>query len=120
MKPTSIVFLATATLVASSALPKDLTERQAPKCKIFQIFKSPDATEGGAPKFVGTPQCCCINEQCHVVDRDDGINTSADLNANLAGDFRIIDARSADKGKIGSNDIRGSTYTVGAQGGCTK
>ncbi|KAK1449452.1 hypothetical protein CMEL01_08767, partial [Colletotrichum melonis] len=107
--------------VASSVLPsRDLTERQLKKCKTFQIFRDPDAITGGSPNFVGTPQCCCQNEQCHVIDRVNGINTSANLNDFLAGTFTIEDARGQDKGTPGSNDIRGATYTVGAQGGCSK
>ncbi|KAF4781537.1 hypothetical protein HER10_EVM0013437 [Colletotrichum scovillei] len=121
MKCTYILPLIAATLVASSVLPsKDLTERQAKKCKTFQIFRDPDAITGGSPNFVGTPQCCCQNEQCHVIDRVNGINTSANLNDFLAGTFTIEDARGQAKGTPGSNDIRGATYTVGAQGGCSK
>ncbi|KAK1624212.1 hypothetical protein BDP81DRAFT_410111 [Colletotrichum phormii] len=97
-----------------------LAERQAKKCKTFQIFRDPDAIEGGTPSFVGTPQCCCQDEQCHVIDRVNGINTSANLNDFLAGTFTIEDARGQDKGTAGSNDNRGATYTIGAQGGCSK
>ncbi|KAK1491360.1 hypothetical protein CCUS01_03145 [Colletotrichum cuscutae] len=120
MKCTYILPLIAATLVASSVLPsRDLTssaEKQFKKCKTFQIFRDPDAITGGSPNFVGTPQCCCQNEQCHVIDRVNSINTSANLNDFLAGTFTIEDARGQDKGTPGSNDIRGATYTVGAQG----
>ncbi|KAK1722761.1 hypothetical protein CaCOL14_010379 [Colletotrichum acutatum] len=94
MKCICILPLITATLVASSVLPsRDLTERQAKMCKTFQIFRDPDAITGGSPSFVGTPQYCCQNEQCHVIDRVGGINTSANLNDFLAGTFIIEDAR---------------------------
>ncbi|KAL0939849.1 uncharacterized protein CTRU02_206459 [Colletotrichum truncatum] len=121
MKSSVILSVIGAALAVASAIPDNALEnRQAKRCKIFQIFRSPDQTSGGAPGFVGTPTCCCQNAQCHVVDIANGINTSANLNIFLDGDFRIIDARSQDKGKIGSNDIRGATYTVASQGGCTK
>ncbi|KXH27455.1 hypothetical protein CNYM01_06894 [Colletotrichum nymphaeae SA-01] len=124
MKCTYILPLIAATLVASSVLPsRDLippAERQAKKCQTFQIFRDQDAITGGSPSFVGTPQCCCQNAQCHVIDRVNGINTSANLNEFLAGTFTIEDARGQDKGTPGSNDIRGATYTVGAQGGCSQ
>ncbi|KAL0933259.1 uncharacterized protein CTRU02_212222 [Colletotrichum truncatum] len=121
MKLTVILPIIGAALAVASAIPNDALEsRQAKRCKIFQIFRTPDTTAGGRPGFVGTPQCCCQNEQCHVIDRGNGINTSANLNIFLTGDFTIIDVRSQDKGKVGSNDIRGATYTVASQGGCTK
>ncbi|KAF9701686.1 hypothetical protein EKO04_000021 [Ascochyta lentis] len=119
MKTTFAMSLFIATLTAASVLPNhDLNERAANKCKMFQIFRSPNGAFGGSPNFVGTPKCCCQNAQCHVVDRVNGINTSANLNQFLAGKFRIINARGGDNGRAGANDINGATYTVAGLGPC--
>ncbi|KAK1993973.1 hypothetical protein LX36DRAFT_673458 [Colletotrichum falcatum] len=116
MQPFLILSLATATLVSASALPNGLSARAAANtCKSFQIFKSPDTVAGGNSGFVGASTCCCVNAQCSVTDKTDGVTAVGTLNDSLSGSFTITKGGTS---AADSLDDGTATYTVGAAGAC--